>query len=349
MKKTKEQGITLIALVVTIIVLLILAGVTIALVLGQNGIFNKAQIAADRTNEGQELDQVRLSVLEAKTNYITGDKTKPLKDELQDSANKVYPGAVVTDNGDGTYTITLPNMHTYIVDSNGNVTRGEDATEIPIAVTEVWYKVDGLTVHLSNSDLGDYTKYNNTASMENHIFTDWFAEIMQNNSGVQSGDIKIILDNKLAPTNTTLWFYSVGSVSSIVNNEQVPNSLVNLNTSNVTDMSGMFMACTLSDIDVIEFDTSQVKNMNSMFVECDSLTSLNLSNWNTEKVRDMGIMFCGSDSLTDLNLSNWNTSSVTNMSSMFEKCSNLANVTVSQGIWTLSEEECGYEGTFNRI
>lgn len=154
MKKTKEQGITLIALVVTIIVLLILAGVTISLVLGQNGIFGKAQIAADRTNEGQELDQVKLAVLEARTNSIV-DGTD-LRTELENSINKVYPGSSVTKNGNE-YKITLPNNHTYLVDENGNVTRGED--KVPVAVTEVWYKVDGLTVHFSNSDLGGYTQH----------------------------------------------------------------------------------------------------------------------------------------------------------------------------------------------
>lgn len=41
----KERGITLVALVVTIVVLLILAGVSISLVLGDNGIINKAKDA----------------------------------------------------------------------------------------------------------------------------------------------------------------------------------------------------------------------------------------------------------------------------------------------------------------
>ena len=60
MKVKKEQkyfksnkGITLIALVITIIVLLILAGVTINLTLGQNGIFTTAQRAAQNYTQAQ--------------------------------------------------------------------------------------------------------------------------------------------------------------------------------------------------------------------------------------------------------------------------------------------------------
>ena len=54
----KEKGITLIALVVTIIVLLILAGVAISLTIGQGGIFDKAQDAAN-TWRNAETNQER--------------------------------------------------------------------------------------------------------------------------------------------------------------------------------------------------------------------------------------------------------------------------------------------------
>ena len=57
----KESGITLVALVVTIIVLLILAGVAISLTIGQNGIFTRAQNATQRwdkasTNEAEQMN-----------------------------------------------------------------------------------------------------------------------------------------------------------------------------------------------------------------------------------------------------------------------------------------------------
>ena len=58
----KEKGITLIALVITIIVLLILAGVTIATLTGDNGILTKATEAKDKTEEGEEEEKVKLSV-----------------------------------------------------------------------------------------------------------------------------------------------------------------------------------------------------------------------------------------------------------------------------------------------
>ena len=60
-----------------------------------------------------------------------------------------------------------------------------------------------------------------------------------------------------------------------------------------------------------------------MFDGCSSLTNLNLSNFNTQKVTNMEYMFKGCSSLTNLNLSNFNTQNVTDMYWMFDGCSSL--------------------------
>ncbi len=58
----KQNGITLIALVITIIVLLILAGVSIAMLTGDNGILTKATTAGDDTREAEIKEAVSLAV-----------------------------------------------------------------------------------------------------------------------------------------------------------------------------------------------------------------------------------------------------------------------------------------------
>ncbi len=63
-KRAKTSGITLIALVITIIVLLILAGVAIATLTGDNGILTKAVQAKDATRGGEVKDYVRMAVAE---------------------------------------------------------------------------------------------------------------------------------------------------------------------------------------------------------------------------------------------------------------------------------------------
>lgn len=61
-KKRRNKGITLIALVVTIIVLLILAGVTIATFTGENGILNRANEAKEKNKQANAEEQVNLAV-----------------------------------------------------------------------------------------------------------------------------------------------------------------------------------------------------------------------------------------------------------------------------------------------
>lgn len=63
MKKYNEKGITLIALVVTVVVLIILAGITIRLVFSNNSVISRAREAANLTNESVEQDQEDISEL----------------------------------------------------------------------------------------------------------------------------------------------------------------------------------------------------------------------------------------------------------------------------------------------
>ena len=66
----KERGITLIALIVTIIVLLILAGVTISLAIKDQGIFTKARTAGNAYINAQTTEQSGLNAAEKQMNDI---------------------------------------------------------------------------------------------------------------------------------------------------------------------------------------------------------------------------------------------------------------------------------------
>ena len=77
MKKTmKTRGITLIALVITIIVLLILAGISISMLTGENGLLTKASLARDNTRAGGIQEEIDLAVAQNEIyNYSEGSKT----------------------------------------------------------------------------------------------------------------------------------------------------------------------------------------------------------------------------------------------------------------------------------
>ena len=106
MKETKENtGITLIALIITIIVLLILAGVSIAMLTGNNGILIQTKVAKENTQaakeqEERDLDRINSYINEKtiKDNYtdINGDKaTIPEGFEVDETENIISKGLVV--------------------------------------------------------------------------------------------------------------------------------------------------------------------------------------------------------------------------------------------------------------
>lgn len=107
----RENGITLIALVITIIVLLILAGVSIAMLTGENGILSKATEAGSETKLAEEKEQVVLAINALTTEYYdekyvsNTSITTELKDYViaglteEDGKNNVEEYATVTTAG----------------------------------------------------------------------------------------------------------------------------------------------------------------------------------------------------------------------------------------------------------
>ena len=142
-KLKNKKGITLIALVVTVVVLIILAGVSINAVLGDNGIIKKANQAASVTKEAEVKEAINRTILEF---YLTDDY-ETLEDFLK---AKVTEGKIdsVTKNADGTLTVKKGNYSVTVENktnsSGGNSSGGETQTpEITIGEAKVVANSDG--------------------------------------------------------------------------------------------------------------------------------------------------------------------------------------------------------------
>lgn len=125
-----KNGITLIALVITIIVLLILAGVSIAMLTGDNGILTQAQNAKEQTGKTSELEGVQLAVMSAsmKNNgYAEVLDTDSFKQELQNQFGNEEVN--VTPNKDGSFIVTINNRRYYVNDDK-TVIDNENIVEI---------------------------------------------------------------------------------------------------------------------------------------------------------------------------------------------------------------------------
>ena len=106
--------------------------------------------------------------------------------------------------------------------------------------------------------------------------------------------------------------------------------LSNFDTSNVTNMHYMFFDISnLTTLNLSSFNTSNVTNMRYMFSGMSNLTAINLSSFNTSQVTDMSYIFSYMFKLTSLDLSNFDTSKVTNMGSMFYYMPELTTLNLS--------------------
>lgn len=122
-KQTK--GITLIALVITIIVLLILAAVSIAMLTGKNGILTKASTAKEQTTKAEFEEQVKLAVMSSKAN-TTGKVDKAL---LKTELEKITGITGVPENATTEFPWTVKKeKYKVIINENGKIETEEEET-----------------------------------------------------------------------------------------------------------------------------------------------------------------------------------------------------------------------------
>ena len=137
--KFNEDGITLIALVITMILILILAGVSISALTGQNGVLKRATEAKEKVETSQKEEKDKLIEMEAIGQAAGTAITNP-------SSYGENPNAQATTDGAGKY-FALPDGATYIT---GTVNTG---VVVEIKESEfVWVPVDDVVLDTSRDD-----------------------------------------------------------------------------------------------------------------------------------------------------------------------------------------------------
>ena len=141
----KQRGITLIALVFTIIVLFILAGVSIAMLTGDNGILTRSREAETTTKDKNNEEIVKLAVSDLLTEYyaggeiannITNTTNNPntlelTADELKKAINRTSSDAGVTDVTSTTVDIAEDEVDTAVTVLKVDFTDGQDIYVLP--------------------------------------------------------------------------------------------------------------------------------------------------------------------------------------------------------------------------
>ena len=125
MKRKNDTGITLLVLVITIIILLILAGITISAITGDDGIIKNARSAKEDTEIANEKEIVEKATVQSMGNNKYGNLEE---NGLQSELDKVIGGGKtdVTDIGDEFEDVFIDSNRYYMVDKDGNVGEAED-------------------------------------------------------------------------------------------------------------------------------------------------------------------------------------------------------------------------------
>ena len=104
----------------------------------------------------------------------------------------------------------------------------------------------------------------------------------------------------------------------------------NFDTRNVVDMQYTFAGLkNVTHLDLHGFDVSKVNNIGAIFSNNPTLVSLNLANWRLDSIHTMDSLFAGMHTLSNLNLSGFTTKNVTDMHHMFNECHALTALDLS--------------------
>ena len=159
--KNSNNGITLIALVITIIVLLILAGVSIAMLTGENGVLTEATEAKEKTQEGEDIENIKLAISESNIPQDEQEEKSEeaiLKEIIEKNTEKDVGISKKEENG--SYIVTIGDKE-YVVDGSSVTSKEPGITDKQIVLVA---STDNIifTNTISEEDVkAEYPNYQN--------------------------------------------------------------------------------------------------------------------------------------------------------------------------------------------
>jgi len=361
-----KRGITLIALIITIIILLILTGITMSAIMGDNGILTQAMNASVNTNRENAKEEFMMAWTAGMSRYMedlsSGKTTENQKytyfsmarlNEYLGSTGEVkglrYDPAtdeytiVYTSKASGKSYLfrmtTSGNIEVLKSDvdlASGDVELGEEIINYKIYAI---YYPDTKTLAFSNdgSELPEEERGTTEPVIWNNESDSFIADVDESKNNFMLNYSSFLPWSQYA-------YFDINKVTFI--NRVYPTdtsfwfnqfrgitsitNIENLRTDFVTNMRYMFYHTTITNLDLTHFNTSNVTNMDSMFSQNQPLLSLNVSSFDTSKVTNMHQMFHYCSNLTILDIRNFNVSNVTDMSNMFGSCYLLRNILLGE-------------------
>ena len=206
----KNRGITLLALVVTIIVLLILAGVTIATLTGENGILTKASEASEQTEIGDEKEAIGIAYngLMAENQGRGGITAEKLKEELIRNGRTDIKDVT----GENPITVEFNSGRKYDIDNNGIITENNK-----VIGDESWYTWEEVENGIRITGFNDEITELKTQKFQE------YAEIMNNIEGMSDEEVCELLFDLMESTSEEIEtkYPGIGNIPSQINGKNV--------------------------------------------------------------------------------------------------------------------------------
>lgn len=253
MRDTK--GITLIALIITIIVMLILTGVTINLTLGENGLFSTTKKAVNMQKVAEYKDRVEI----ARANVIASNLGKITLDKLieQIYKDKIVPEGGITKINENEAEMITPEGYKFkitldgieYIDQNGDIVEPPVEDDIPVATGNVtigelvWdpitHKASVKITKSSNIENNLSTQYQVVESVEDLKEENWKTGTNVNNINVNQTVFVRLWDGKKGGNYTSLKIVDKIQPSVVVNISQIEINSITANVGSSDLESGM--------------------------------------------------------------------------------------------------------------
>ncbi|MDO5557918.1 MAG: BspA family leucine-rich repeat surface protein [Clostridia bacterium] len=350
------KGITLIALIITIVIMLILAGITLNLTLGENGIFQKAKLAKGQYETASAEEKLEMDLA---TCEMGGSIESTMEDYLRDAKLEGIAIERITKTSDNNEYIVELDDHIYVIytaawmngkvkifrEDKGNVMKSD--CDFTVRENDLWLNTgiarkDIKSISFVNEIPNNLEEETNKADVtalghgEGKVMAWWTtdsndASIYNITIGANGGVV--------APKSC---FYLFGAMPNLEEIDFGENA-INFDTSNTIDMWAMFREGPLIDsnlvsrleyLDLRGFNTSNVLCMNGMFAECRNLkggssenNQLDFSSFDTSNVINTGYMFHNCALLTNINLGDiFNKGNLEVTKNMFASCEELKSL-----------------------
>jgi surface protein len=180
---------------------------------------------------------------------------------------------------------------------------------------DIYLAENGVTVKCPDANVGD------TGTVNDKVYT-VVNEAQLREMISKDEDVTCVCTSKV--TSMTYLFQAVGfvTIDLFAGNPEDSNfnqEIGSWDTSNVTDMTGLFANAKAFDKDIGDWNTSNVTSMIFVFYGASAFNQ-NIGNWNTAAVTDMSSMFNQATAFNQ-DIGSWDTSAVTSMFSVFNRAS----------------------------